>query len=100
MATDPPRSPNPRDWNASNDARSMIWSIPAAIAAVVLVAAILIFGGAGPDRTRTADSNNPNSTPSSTTQAQQPESGIPPNSDGAGRKAPAQPQKSTPDGTQ
>jgi hypothetical protein len=42
------------------------WGIPILFAAVALVAGILIFSAAGPDRTRTAEYNNPNSQPSQT----------------------------------
>jgi hypothetical protein len=87
MATEYPRAPNARDRKAANDAKSMMWSIPAAIAAIVLVAAILIFSSAGPDRTRTADTNNPGAPSSPATQAQPP-------------VTQAQPQKSNPAGTQ
>ena len=88
-----------RGRKAANDFKSMMWSIPAAIAAVVLVAAILIFSSGGPDRTRTADFNAPNSVPSQT-EKRQLESGIPPSGGATGTPAPAQPQKSNPAGTQ
>jgi hypothetical protein len=42
------------------------WGIPALIAAVVLIAGVLVFGAAGPDRTRTAEYNNLSSKPVST----------------------------------
>jgi hypothetical protein len=41
------------------------WGIPAAIAAVVLIAGVLFFSAAAPDRTRTAAYNNPSSNPAS-----------------------------------
>ena len=37
------------------------WGIPALIAAVVLIAGVLVFCAAAPDRTRTAEYNNLNS---------------------------------------
>jgi len=41
------------------------WGIPAVIAAVVLVAGVLIFSAAGPDRTRTAAYHDVNAKPAS-----------------------------------
>jgi hypothetical protein len=61
------------------------WGLPIGIAAVALVAGILIFSAAGPDRTRTAQVNNPNAKPTASEQAPAP-------------AAPA--QKSNPAGTQ
>jgi len=63
------------------------WGIPIGIAAVALVAGILIFSTAGPDRTKTAHVNNPNATPAA--------------SEPAATPAPTAPaQKSNPAGTQ
>lgn len=60
MPTEYPRNPNPRDRKESNDSQMMVWAVPAGIAAVVLIAATLIFSSAGPDRTRTTENlNNP-----------------------------------------
>jgi hypothetical protein len=39
------------------------WGIPAFIAAVIVIAGVLIFSAAGPERTRTAAYNNPNLKP-------------------------------------
>jgi len=45
------------------------WGIPAFIAAVVVIAGVLIFSAASPDRTRTAEYHNLNSKPASSQQA-------------------------------
>jgi hypothetical protein len=72
------------------------WAIPIAVGAVVLVAGILIFNAAGPERTRTAGFNNSNapaaSAPAQPTDPQRSESATP-------AQTPA-PQKSNPAGTQ
>lgn len=66
------------------------WGLPIGIAAVALVAGILIFSTAGPDRTRTAQVN-PGANPAPAEQVQ-PQSNAP-------AETPA-PQKSNPAGTQ
>jgi hypothetical protein len=70
----------------TDDDESPGWGLPIGIAAVALVAGILIFSTAGPDRTKTAQVNNPNAKPTAAEPAQ---------------PAPAAPaQKSNPAGTQ
>lgn len=49
---------NPRGRKDISHSKNMNWGIPIGIAAVVLIAAMVIFSSAGPDRTRTADNNN------------------------------------------
>ena len=70
---------------------------PIGIGAAILIVAAIIFSSAGPDRTRTAQSNNPNATASQPAAA--PESAIPPASGGAPAKQET-PQRSNPAGTQ
>ena len=58
------------------------WGIPLLFAAVALVAGILVFSTAGPDRTRTAANTSPNATPtqsapSTDSRAQQPNINMP-----------------------
>ena len=69
---------------------------PIGIGAAILIVAAIIFSSAGPDRTRTAQNNQPNA-PSAQTQA--PESAIPPGTGGAPAKQET-PQRSNPAGTQ
>ena len=64
---------------------------PIGIGAAILIVAAIIFSSAGPDRTRTAQNNNPNATASEP--AAPPESAIPPGSSGAPAKQQA-PQRS------
>lgn len=71
------------------------WAIPVLIGAVVLVAGLMIFNAAGPERTQTAGMNNPATTQSTT----QPPASTPQKIDPAPPAAPA-PQKSNPAGTQ
>ena len=97
MPTEYHRNPTPPDETVRK-AGDVFWGIPLTIAAVILIAAILILG-AGPDRTRTADFNAPNSV-SSQAEKRQIESGIPPSGGATGTQDPAQPQKSNPEGTQ
>jgi hypothetical protein len=69
------QNPNPRGGNSTNASSMPGWAIPAAIGGVVLVAAFLIFGSGGPDRTRTVDNANQPSavtTPGPTTGEQVP----------------------------
>jgi hypothetical protein len=66
------------------------WAIPMIVGAVVLVAGLMIFNAAGPDRTQTAGVNN---NPPATTQS--PSAGTPQPSPNA-----QAPQKSNPAGTQ
>jgi hypothetical protein len=90
MATEFPSNPNPRGRKDISDYTNMRWGIPIGIGAVVLIAAMVIFSAAGPDRTRTVNNNNQPSavtTPGPTT----------------GENLPAQkpvPSKSNPQGTQ
>jgi hypothetical protein len=96
--------------NDTNDGRprtpkseSIGWGIPIGIAAVIFVAATIIFTAAGPDRTRTAEYNTPNSNRAPQATSQPAESGIPPSNQDAPQSAPAPtvaPQKSNPAGTQ
>lgn len=73
MPTEYPRNPNPHEREESNDARTRAWTVPAIIAAVILIAATLIFSSAGPDRTRTTENlNNPNASEQSAPKATQP----------------------------
>ena len=58
MVTEFPSNPNPRGRKDIGDYKNMSWGIPIGIAAVALIAAMVIFSAAGPDRTRTADTNN------------------------------------------
>ena len=58
MATEFPSNPSPRGRKDISDYKNMSWGIPIGIAAVVFVAAMVMFSSAGPDRTRTADRNN------------------------------------------
>jgi hypothetical protein len=61
--------------SATDDSRKLVgrkdisdytgWGIPAVIVAVVVIAGVLIFTAAGPDRTRTAEYHNLNSKPAS-----------------------------------
>jgi hypothetical protein len=69
------------------------WAIPVLIGAVVLVAGLMIFNAAGPERTQTAGVNTPTTTQSRPATAPQK---IDP---AAPATAPA-PQKSNPAGTQ
>jgi hypothetical protein len=73
------------------------WAIPMAIGAVVLVAGLIIFNAAGPERTRTAGMDNP----ATTQPATQSRPASPPQRDGSATPAatPA-PQKPNPAGTQ
>jgi hypothetical protein len=86
--------PRPADEDAPG------WGIPIGIAAVALVAGVIIFSAAGPERTRTAQTNlNPSTTASQP--AQPAESAIPPANAPAKESAPSMaPQKSNPAGTQ
>jgi hypothetical protein len=89
MATEFPSNPNPRGRKDISDYTNMRWGIPIGIGAVVLIAAMVIFSTAGPDRTRTVNNNQPSAvtTPGPTT----------------GENLPAQkpvPSKSNPQGTQ
>jgi hypothetical protein len=59
------RNDRTRDRATSSNYRGG-WGIPALIAAVVLIAGVLVFSAAGPDRTRTSEYNNLNSKPVST----------------------------------
>ena len=70
---------------------------PIGIAAAILIVAAIIFSSAGPDRTRTAQNNNPNATASEP--AAPPESAIPRGNSGAPAR-PEAPQRSNPAGTQ
>jgi hypothetical protein len=82
---------------------SMSWGVPVGIAAVIAVVATIIFTAAGPDRTRTAEYNSPNSNRAPQETSQPAESGIPPSNRDAPQSAPAPtvvPQKSNPAGTQ
>jgi len=72
--------------------------LPIGVAAAILVIAAIIFNAAGPDRTRTAQNDNPNAQPTTTEQAS-PESGIPASSDRSPAIQPA-PARSNPAGTQ
>ena len=54
-----PRQSEPKTTNA----RNIPWAIPALVAAVVLVAAVLIFSATGPDRSHTADYKERNPIP-------------------------------------
>lgn len=85
-------APRPADDDAPG------WGIPIGIAAGALVAGILIFSVAAPDRTKTAQVNNPSSKPTASEQARPAESAIPPSDAPAATTAPA--QKSNPSGTQ
>jgi hypothetical protein len=78
-----------------DDDESPGWALPIGISAVALVAGILIFSTAGPDRTRTAQVNaNP-------TASQPAETVIPKSNAPASESAPSMaPQKSNPAGTQ
>jgi hypothetical protein len=58
MANEFPSNPNPRGRKDISDYTKMRWGIPMGIAAVVLIAAMVIFSAAGPDRTRTVKNNN------------------------------------------
>ena len=94
---DDPNHGRPRKPNGENKS----WGVPLAIAAVVLVAATIIFSAAGPDRTRTAGANNPNSQRIPLEVAQPPESAIPPSNQDAAQSTPSvSRQKSNPAGTQ
>jgi hypothetical protein len=67
-----------------NEGRAMQGSgmrrlLPIGIGVAILIVAAIIFSSAGPDRTRTAQNNNPNSTASEPAA----ESAIPPASGGA-----------------
>jgi hypothetical protein len=77
------------------------WGIPIGIAAVALVAGVIIFSTAGPDRTRTAQNDNLNPNTTAAQPAQPAESAIPRSEAPATGSAPtAAPQKSNPAGTQ
>ena len=71
--------------------------IPLSVAAFVLIVAAIIFSSAGPDRTRTAEFNNPNSNQTSIEKSKPAESSIPV-SDAARNEqaAPAAPQRTDP----
>lgn len=73
------------------------WAIPMIVGAVVLVAGLMIFNAAGPDRTQTAGVD----TPTTTQSPAQPRPAPPPQKDDSAAPAttPA-PQKSNPAGTQ
>jgi hypothetical protein len=87
--------PRPTDEDAPG------WGIPLGIAAVALVAGVIIFSAAGPDRTRTAQNNNLNPNTSASQPAQPAESAIPRSNSPASESAPSMaPQKSNPAGTQ
>jgi hypothetical protein len=73
------------------------WAIPMIVGAVVLVAGLMIFNAAGPDRTQTAGVNSPTTT-QPTTQSQP---ATPPlKDDSSAPPATPAPQKSNPAGTQ
>jgi hypothetical protein len=73
------------------------WAIPVLVGAVVLVAGLLIFNAAGPDRTQTAGVDTPTTTQSTT----QPRPATPPlKDDSTATSATPVPQKSNPAGTQ
>jgi len=77
------------------------WGIPLGIAAIALIAGVIIFSAAGPDRTRTAQFNNPNAKPTASEPARPVESAIPQSNAPASAPAPTAPaQKSNPAGTQ
>jgi hypothetical protein len=77
MPTEYPRNPNPHERDESNDARTRVWTVPAIIAAVILLAATLIFSSAAPDRTRTTENlTNPNASEQSAPKTQPPAAGI------------------------
>ena len=61
MATEFPSNPNPRGRKDISDYTNMRWGIAIGIATVVLIAAMVIFSAAGPDRTRTVNNNQPSS---------------------------------------
>ena len=71
---------------------------PIGIAAAILIVAAIIFSTAGPDRTRTAQNNNPNTTAAK--QSAAPESGIPARTGDPTPAAPQTPARSNPAGTQ
>ena len=88
-----------------NEGRPMAGSgmrrlFPIGIAAAILIVAAIIFSSAGPDRTRTAQSNNLNPNTTAAKQSAPPESAIPaPTGDASPAKRQA-PARSNPAGTQ
>jgi hypothetical protein len=83
------------------DDESPGWALPIGISAVALLAGILIFSAAGPDRTKTAQFDNTKANPLASQPTQPPESAIPKSDAPAATPAPAGPgQKSNPAGTQ
>ncbi len=73
------------------------WAIPMIVGAVVLVAGLMIFNAAGPDRTQTAGVDTPTTTQSTTPAQPAP---LPQKDDSAAPAATPAPQKSNPAGTQ
>jgi hypothetical protein len=70
---------------------------PIGIGVAILIVAAIIFSSAGPDRTRTAQNNNPNATASQPAAA--PEGAIPP-SEGGGPAKQEVPRRPNSAGTQ
>lgn len=97
------RGPRPNQSSESGiPSRSMGKWIPIGIGAFILLAAVIFFSSAGPDRTRTSEFNQPNSNRTSVENAQPSESGIPPSNQDTSPNtppAPASPQTSNPAGT-
>jgi hypothetical protein len=72
------------------------WAIPMIVGAVVLVAGLMIFNAAGPDRTQTAGVDTPTTTQSTTQPRPAP---VPQKDEFAAPVATPAPQKSNPAGT-
>jgi hypothetical protein len=73
---------------------------PIGIAAAILIVAAIIFSSAGPDRTRTAQNNNPSPNTTAAKQSAPPESGIPARTGDSAPAARQTPTRSNPAGTQ
>jgi hypothetical protein len=58
MPTNFPENPDHRGRKDIGDYENIHWAVPMGIFTVIMVAAVLIFSAAGPDRTRTAANNN------------------------------------------